>query len=54
MLAELPFAGITICLTSSTIIYSSSNTAEEASSVNVNGMVTSAPETVDAVKSNRS
>jgi len=50
MLAELPFAGITICLTSSTIMYSSSNTAEEASSVNVNGIVTSAPETVDAVR----
>ena len=50
ILAELPFAGITICLTSSTIIYSSSNTADKSSSVNVNGIVTSAPETVDAVR----
>ena len=49
MLAELPFAGITICLTSSTITYSSSNTAETASCVIVNGMVISAPETDDAV-----
>ena len=31
-------------------MYSSSNTAEDASSVNVNGIVTSAPETVDAVR----
>ena len=50
ILAELPFAGITICLTSSTIIYSSFNTADKSSSVNVNGMVTSAPDTVDAVR----
>ena len=49
ILAELPFAGITICLTSSTITYSSSNTAEAASCVIVNGMVISAPETDDAV-----
>ena len=50
ILAELPFAGITICLTSSTIINSSPNTAEEASWVNVNGMVISVPETLEAVK----
>ena len=50
ILAELPFAGITICLTSSTIINSSPNTAEVASWVNVNGMVISAPETLEAVR----
>ena len=50
ILAEVPFAGITICLTSSTIINSSSNTAEEASWVIVNGMVISAPESLVAVK----
>ena len=49
ILPELPFAGITICLTSSTIMYSSSNTADNSSSDNVNGIVTSAPETVEAV-----
>ena len=50
ILPELPFAGITICLTSSSIIYSSSNTADNSSSDNVNGIITSAPETVDAVR----